>query len=99
LLKSYCRINDRDTHRDIREKVAGKLIILDESLKPLLPAFLSLLDVPAQDDEWDRLDPLYRRQRTLDACKRLVLRESQVQPLVRTHGSCRAREHRCSLVG
>ena len=82
LLKSYFRINDRDTQRDIREKVAGKLVVLDESLKPLLPAFLSLLDVPAQDDEWDRLDPLYRRQRTLDACKRLLLRESQVQPLV-----------------
>ena len=31
---------------------------------------------------WQPLDPLQRRQRTLDAVKRLLLRESQVQPLV-----------------
>jgi hypothetical protein len=82
LLKVYFRINDWDTHRVIREMVAGKLVVLDESLKPQLSALLSLLDVPTQDEEWDRLDPPYRRQRTLDACKRLLLRESQIQPLV-----------------
>ena len=32
--------------------------------------------------EWEALDPPQRRQRTLDALKRLVLRESQIQPLV-----------------
>ena len=31
---------------------------------------------------WDALDPPQRRQRTLDAVKRLLLRESQVQPLL-----------------
>ena len=31
---------------------------------------------------WQTLDPPQRRQRTLDAVKRLLLRESQVQPLL-----------------
>ena len=31
---------------------------------------------------WQPLDPPQRRQRTLDALKRLLLRESQVQPLL-----------------
>jgi tetratricopeptide (TPR) repeat protein len=43
---------------------------------------LSLLDVPTDDPEWPRLDPLQRRRRTLDAVKRLLLRESQGQPLL-----------------
>src|SRR5262249_14297029 len=40
------------------------------------------LDVPLEDTEWTRLDPSRRRQRTLDAMKGLLLRESHVQPLV-----------------
>jgi class 3 adenylate cyclase/tetratricopeptide (TPR) repeat protein len=82
LLKGYCQIEDRDDHRRVREKVIGKLLNLDDALKPTLPAFLALLDVPGEDPQWDRLDPAQRRQRTLDAVKRLLLRESQVQPLL-----------------
>src|SRR5262249_50517778 len=37
-------------------------------------------DVPTDDPQWERLDPPQRRQRTLDGVKRLLLRESQVQP-------------------
>ena len=47
-----------------------------------MPAFLALLDVPVDDAAWSALDPPQRRQRTLDAVKRLLLRESQVQPLL-----------------
>jgi predicted ATPase len=41
-----------------------------------------LLDVALDDRAWQGLDPPQRRQRTLDALKRLLLHESQVQPLV-----------------
>src|ERR1700757_2982292 len=80
LLKAYFKIQDRDNQRDIREKVTGKLLTLDKTLEPALPALLSLLDVGAEDQQWQNLDPLQRRQRTLEAIKRLLLRESQVQP-------------------
>jgi tetratricopeptide (TPR) repeat protein len=82
LLKAYFRIQDRDDQREIREKVTGKLLTLDKSLEPTLPAFLALLDVPVDDPIWQALDPSQRRQQTLGAVKRLLLRESQVQPLI-----------------
>jgi predicted ATPase len=82
LLKAYCRIQERDEPREIRERVAGKLLMLDRALEPLLPPLLALLDVPVEDAAWAALDPPQRRQRTLDAIKRLLLRESQVQPLL-----------------
>jgi class 3 adenylate cyclase len=82
LIKTYCRIETRDDGRRIREKVTGKLLTLDRTLEPALPAFLALLDVPVEDPQWDGLDPAQRRQRTLDAVKRLLVRESQVQSLL-----------------
>ena len=82
LLKAYCRIQERDDPRAIRERVAGKLLTLDRTLEPFLRPLLALLDVPVEDAAWDALDPPQRRLRTLEAVKRLLLRESQVQPVL-----------------
>jgi class 3 adenylate cyclase/tetratricopeptide (TPR) repeat protein len=82
LLKSYVGIEDRDGPRAVREKLTGKLLTLDRTQEGSLPALLSLLDVPTDDPQWQTLDPPQRRRRTLDAVKRLLLRESQVQPLL-----------------
>src|SRR5262249_38287961 len=82
LLKSYCGIEARDDARRIREKLTGKLLALAPALQPTLAALLALLDVPVDDPAWQALEPPQRRQRTLDAVKRLLLRESQEQPLL-----------------
>ena len=82
LLKGYFQIEPGDPERRIREKLAGKLLLLDETLMPLLPVFLTLLDVPVDDPQWHALDPPQRRQQTLEAVKCLLLRESQFQSLL-----------------
>src|SRR5262245_56993749 len=82
LLKAYCRIQERDEPRAIRERVAGKLLTLDRSLESLLTPLLALLDVPVDDRDWEALEPAQRRRQTMEAVKRLLLRESQVQPLL-----------------
>src|SRR5215813_5251256 len=82
LLKSYFKIQDRDDQREMREKVTGKLLALDRTLEPTLPALLSLLDVPVEDPAWQTAVPEQRRRQTLDGVKRLLLREAREQPLV-----------------
>ena len=82
LLKGYFAIQDRDDPREVSEKVTGKLLTLDAALQPTLPALLALLDVPVDDAAWRALDPPQRRQRTLDAVRRLLLREAREQPLL-----------------
>jgi predicted ATPase/class 3 adenylate cyclase len=82
LLRRYGHIEDQDDTRTIRAKLTGQVLTLDETLQDTLPALLSLLDALPEDSPFLTLDPPQRRQRTLEALKRLLLRESQVQPLL-----------------
>src|SRR6266446_1476706 len=82
LLKRYCHIDDGDEARTIRARVTGQVLTLDETLQDTLPALLALLDVLPDDSPFGHLDPPQRRQRTLEALRRVLLRESQVQPLL-----------------
>jgi class 3 adenylate cyclase/DNA-binding winged helix-turn-helix (wHTH) protein/tetratricopeptide (TPR) repeat protein len=82
LLKGYFRLDDRDDPMTVHDKVTTTLHRLENALTPTTPAFLRLLDVPVEDPSWRSLDPPQRRQCTLDALKRILLRESQVQPLL-----------------
>jgi class 3 adenylate cyclase/tetratricopeptide (TPR) repeat protein len=82
LLKRYTHVEDRDDTRTIRAKVTGQVLTLDEALQDTVPALLWLLDTLPDDHPFLTLDPPQRRRRTLDALKRLVIRESQVQPVL-----------------
>jgi class 3 adenylate cyclase/tetratricopeptide (TPR) repeat protein len=105
LLCNYFKISSNDDDRTRREKVAGRLAILDPSLESTRPFIFTLLGIVEGDEHhrlWeqnlDRLDeylhelqkndPLgqmdaqIRRRRTLDAIKRILLRESLNQPLM-----------------
>jgi class 3 adenylate cyclase/tetratricopeptide (TPR) repeat protein len=82
LMKAYFGVADRDDARRVREKVAGKLLTLDEGLRPELTAILALLDVPVDDASWKSLGAERQRKRTLEAVRRVLLRESQTQPLL-----------------
>jgi tetratricopeptide (TPR) repeat protein len=82
LLRRYSHVEERDDPRTIRAKVTGQVLTLDPALQDTLPALLSLLDAVPEDSPFLHLDPPQRRQRTLDALKRVFLRESQEQPLL-----------------
>src|SRR5712692_6787688 len=82
LMKSYLGVEDRDDARRVREKLTGKLLTLDEALRPALPALQAVLDLPVDDAGWKSLGADQQRQRAVDAVRRVLLRESQAQPLL-----------------
>ena len=82
LLKNYFGITAEDDVRKRREKIGGKILILDRALEDTLPYIFSLLEVSDSGDALAQMDAEVRRRRTLDAIKRLLLRESLKQPLI-----------------
>ena len=82
LLKAYCHIEDRDALRTVQAKVTGQIMTLDAALQETVPPVLALFEALPADSPFLSLDPLQRRRRTLEALKRVLLRESQVQPVL-----------------
>jgi class 3 adenylate cyclase/tetratricopeptide (TPR) repeat protein len=82
LLKRYVQVEDRDDTRTIQARVTGQVLTLDAALQETIPALLALLDALPEDSPFRTLDPPQRRRRTLDGLKQVLLRESQVQPLL-----------------
>ena len=77
LLKRYAHLDERDDLRTGEPKLLGQILTLDETLHDAIPPLLALLDALPEDSPFLVLDPPQRRQRTLTALKRLLLRESQ----------------------
>ncbi|MBI3756658.1 MAG: AAA family ATPase [Deltaproteobacteria bacterium] len=82
LLKSYFDIQTPDDERKRREKIGGKVLMLDRSLEETLPYLFALLGVEEQPSPLQQMDPQIRRRRTFEALKKLFLRESLNQPLI-----------------
>jgi class 3 adenylate cyclase/predicted ATPase len=82
LVRNYFKIASEDDERTRREKVAGKITILDRSLEDTLPYLFSLLGIVEGDDPLAQMDGQIRKRRTLEAIKRVLLRESLNQPLM-----------------
>jgi predicted ATPase len=82
LLHEYFRIGADDDARTRREKVNGKVLTLDRGLEDTPPYFFGLLGLIEADDPLAQMDGQVRKRRTLEALKRILLRESLNQPLM-----------------
>jgi class 3 adenylate cyclase/tetratricopeptide (TPR) repeat protein len=82
LLRGYFAINDHDDERTAREKVAGPVLLLDESFREALPPIFEFLGIgdPEQTLRW--LDPEARQRQVFAAFNRLIRLRSQQQPCV-----------------
>ena len=82
LLHTHFKITSDDDARSRREKVAGKIAVLDRSLEDTLPYLFALLGIVEGEDPLAQMDAQVKKRRTLEAIKRILLRESLNQPLI-----------------
>ena len=82
LLKKYLDLQPADDGETRRNKIKSRLSSLDPGLLDTVPYLNALLGAPEADDPIAGMDRQLRKQRTLDAIKRLLVRESLEQPLI-----------------
>jgi class 3 adenylate cyclase len=82
LLNNYFEIAAEDDTRKRREKITGKVLALDRTLEDTLPYLFALLGMAETAEALAGMDPNVRRRRTLEAIKRILLRESLNQPVI-----------------
>ncbi|MGD0291264.1 MAG: adenylate/guanylate cyclase domain-containing protein [Candidatus Binataceae bacterium] len=82
LLHGYFKIAGEDDERSRREKVNGKVLTLDRALEDTVPYLFSLLGIVEGEDPLAQMDGQLKKRRTLEAIKRILLRESLNQPLM-----------------
>jgi DNA-binding NtrC family response regulator/tetratricopeptide (TPR) repeat protein/class 3 adenylate cyclase len=82
LLRDYFEIEGGGDPASARDKIVRTLTSLDPTLGSTLSALVALLDIQGEDEEWAGLDSRQRRQRILDAIRRLVLRQAREKPVL-----------------
>jgi tetratricopeptide (TPR) repeat protein len=97
LLRGYFSVSDADGKESIRAKIINGVLELDGANADTIPPILALLGALSESERdanehpqdliamlkgFKAMDPQQRRRCTFDALKRLLIRESQKQPLM-----------------
>src|SRR6266436_6827134 len=81
-LYGYFGIEETDSKSERRAKIETRLSALDPALSDTLPLLYTLMGLHEGPDQHAQMDPQIKRRRTLDAIKRIILRESLNQPTI-----------------
>src|SRR5712664_3989543 len=82
LLYGYFGIEEAEDKARRRAKIETRISALDPALSDTLPLLYTLMGLHEGADPIAQMDPQIKRRRTLDAIKRVILRESLNQPTV-----------------
>ena len=81
-LKGYFDIEEDDSEATIKKKLRDRLLELDEKAEVVPPALHEFLSLKVEDEKYVQLGPQQRRERTFEAIRDLLIRESQRRPLI-----------------
>ena len=79
-MRDYFDVTELDSDQTARERIAGKLLLLDESFGEDLPLIFDFLAVPDPERPAPRMDPEVRQRQLLGLTKRLIRAQSAREP-------------------
>ncbi len=82
LFRTWFGITEQDGEQSAREKIAGRLLLLDESFREMLPLLFEFLGVPDPERPAPRTDADTRQRQLFDVLRRLVREGGAGQPTV-----------------
>jgi hypothetical protein len=82
LFRAFFRITDQDSNDAAREKIAGRMLLLDEGLAEGLPLMFDFLGVPDPERPAPALGPESRQRQLFDVIRRLARARSAREPAV-----------------
>ncbi len=82
ILRSYFDIKEGEREFIIKKNMGEKITQIDEKLKGILPPLHEILFLKVEDEEYLKLEPQQKRERTFEAIRDILMRESENKPLI-----------------
>jgi class 3 adenylate cyclase/tetratricopeptide (TPR) repeat protein len=82
VLRSYFEIKEGDSEILIKKKMKEKIRQTDAKLQSVMPPFYELLSLEINDEVYQKLDPVQKREKTFEALRDLFIHESQNRPII-----------------
>ena len=82
VFRAYYRITLEDDDRSAREKIAGRMVLLDNSFAEALPLLFDFLGVADPQRPAPRLDPEARQRQVIAVMRQVIQSVSEEQPTV-----------------
>jgi len=80
IMRTYFDVSELDSDQTARERIAGKLLLLDAGFADDLPLMFDFLAVPDPERPPPRMDPEARQRLLLEIAKRLIHAQSAREP-------------------
>ena len=82
IMREYFEISERDDDRAVQQKVAGRLLLLEESYRAVLPVLFDFLGVPDPANPAPELDGEQRQRQLFGVLRRLLQAATAEAPAV-----------------
>lgn len=82
LFRAFYGITEQDSAATARERIAGRLLLLDERLRDSLPLNFDFLGVPDPESPAPRIDPEARQRQMFDVVRRVIQARGQKETTV-----------------
>ncbi|MEO7327434.1 MAG: adenylate/guanylate cyclase domain-containing protein, partial [Minicystis sp.] len=82
LFRAFYGITEQDSDATARERIAGRLLLLDERLRESLPLNFDFMGVPDPENPLPRIDPEARQRQMFDIVRRVIQARGQKETTV-----------------